>query len=77
MHQLRPCAKSGWHERPTIVLVVDDGVGNIPVLQRLVQLSSIAVGIDRQHEQLADLLHLRQMIDIRVDALRQAGSRGG
>jgi hypothetical protein len=77
MHQLRPCAQGGWHERPTIVLVVDDGVGNIPVLQWLVQLRSIAVGIDRQHEQLADLLRLRQMINIRVDALHQAESRGG
>jgi len=77
MHQSGPCGECGGLQRLTIVLVVDDGVGDIPVLQRLEERSRIAVGIDGQHEQLADLLLLRQMIDIRVDAPVKAGSRRG
>lgn len=72
--QLGPGAPCGWHERPSIVLVVEDGVGDIPLLQRLVQGRGIAIGVDGQHEQLTDLLRWRQMVNIRVDPALQASS---
>src|SRR5579884_4443290 len=69
VYQLSEPAQGCRHKWATIVGVEDDGVSDIPLLQGLVQSSRIAIRINCQHEQLANLLRLSQVIDIHVDAL--------